>query len=102
MKNTEFSQCLECGTIDYDSDIPRVGDPSASDGSLTECPHCGAIDESVSIHIVMHQVYPESTGYLAAFYAETLGQRTPLVRNLIDLGKGLEMTPSQILAEAGL
>ena len=79
MKNTEFSQCLECGTIDYDSDIPRVGDPSASDGSLTECPHCGAIDESVSIHIVMHQVYPESTGYLAAFYAETLGQRTPLV-----------------------
>jgi hypothetical protein len=28
---------------------------------------------------VIHQVYPESTGYLAAFYAETLGQRTPLV-----------------------
>jgi transcriptional regulator with XRE-family HTH domain len=35
-------------------------------------------------------------------YRFETGQRTPLVRNLVDLGKGLEMTPSQILAEAGL
>ena len=35
-------------------------------------------------------------------YRFETGPRAPLVRNLVDLGKGLEMKPSEILAEAGL
>jgi transcriptional regulator with XRE-family HTH domain len=38
----------------------------------------------------------------AVTYRFEAGQRLPLVSNLIDLGRGLEMKPSEILTEAGL
>jgi len=38
----------------------------------------------------------------AVTYRFEAGQRLPLVSNLIDLGQGLEMKPSEILTEAGL
>ena len=76
----EFSKCNACGVIDYDSDIPRVGDPSASDGSLTECPWCGALDETSGLYVRVDPIADDSgtpQGYLAAFHNRHRGQQTP-------------------------
>ncbi len=78
-KDCEFLGCRECGGIYYDSDVRRVGDPSASDGSLTECEDCGAVDSHSPLYV---QVSPmagaEATGYLAAFFSPHAGQSTPM------------------------
>ena len=80
MTDSEFSKCNACGVIDYDGDIPRVGDPSASDGSLTECPWCGALDETSGLYVRVDPITDDSgtpRGFLAAFHSPYKGQQTP-------------------------
>lgn len=59
MHKFEFSRCLECGSICWDEEVQRVGDPSSSDGSLLQCPDCEAIEQTSGLDVKIDTVGPD-------------------------------------------
>lgn len=58
MHKYEFSLCLECGSICWDEEVQRVGDPS-SDGSLLQCPDCEAIEQTSGLDVKIDTIGPD-------------------------------------------
>lgn len=66
MHKFEFSRCLECGSICWDEEVQRVGDPSSGDGSLLQCPDCEAIEQTSGVDVKI-QPGEDGCSHLAYF-----------------------------------
>jgi hypothetical protein len=77
MHKFEFSRCLECGSICWDEEVQRVGDPSSSDGSLLQCPDCEAIEQTSGIDVKI-QPGEDGCSHLAYFVDYQGDKQSPM------------------------